>query len=945
MKTKEKNSSSAAPEGDWRDTLNLPQTDFPMRADLPTREPEIARTWEAHDVYRKTVDRPGAPVFVLHDGPPYSNGDIHLGHALNKTLKDIIVKYRAMQGFSAPYVPGWDNHGLPIEVNVMKEFRAKKETPDKVTLRKRCREYAAEYVARQRDQFKRLGIRGDWDDPYLTMSTVFEAEIVKVFGELAQKGFIYRGLKPVYWCPTDETALADAEIEYVEGKKDPSIYVRFPLKDDPHGVFPADAPKETCWTIIWTTTPWTIPSNLAVAVSPVFDYVVAKTASGDHYLVADALLKPTMEAAGIAESDYEVVKVVQGHTLHDLVFRHPLHGLGEPFDRDSVLVFADYVTTDDGTGVVHTAPGHGKEDFQTGQKYGLPVLQPVLSNGVYDETAGEFAGLHINEGGKKVIERLREAGNLLSEQQVVHSYPHCWRCHNPVIFRATVQWFMNIDHDGFRGKALDAIKTVEWYPGESINRISAMVAGRPDWCVSRQRAWGVGIPVFYYNGEPIITPESVAKVYEMTLREGSDAWYEKTPREILGDDWVCPLGGSVDEYTKETDVLDVWFDSGSTCRAVLEHRPELHYPADVYLEGSDQHRGWFNSSLMIGTATRGEAPYRQVITNGWTLDDKGKAMHKSAGNAIPPANVVQMYGADVLRLWVGSTNYFEDVRLGQKILDQTANAYRGIRNPIRFLLGGLYDFDPAKDRVAPADLTELDRYALDRLQRLIGEVTRGYETYEFHRAIRAINDYCAGDLSAFYLNVIKDRLYASGANSRERRSTQTALYDICSSLVRMLAPILSFTAEEAWQMLPGATALYPSVELAPFPAPDTALLDEELAARWRDLLTLRDEVNKALEEAKANGLKKPMETRVTLAGDFPAAEGFSDEDLALVFVVSQVERKAAADGSGPQVQVGAAIGRKCERCWLIKRDVGADTLFPKLCERCADVLRARNAAG
>jgi isoleucyl-tRNA synthetase len=929
---------------EYKNTLNLPQTDFPMKAELPTREPEIARTWAENDVYARTANRPGAESFVLHDGPPYSNGDIHLGHALNKILKDVIVKYKAMRGFAAPYVPGWDNHGLPIEVNVMKEFRKAGQTPDKVTLRKRCREYAAEYVQRQRGQFERLGVRGDWANPYLTMSEVFEATIVKVFGELMDKGFIYRGLKPVYWCPTDETALADAEIEYVEGKKDPSIYVRFPLARDPHGVFEG-APKERCYTVIWTTTPWTIPANVAVAVSPTFEYVVAKTAAGDFYLVAEALLKATMEAAKVEE--YEVVRTLPGRDLSGLAFSHPLVSIGAPYDRDSVLVHADYVTTDDGTGVVHTAPGHGKEDFATGQAYGLPTLQPVRSNGTYDETAGEFAGLNLKDGGQKVIERLREVGNLLAEQEIVHSYPHCWRCHNPVIFRATVQWFMSIDHDEFRQRALGMIDNVKWYPGDSINRISAMVGGRPDWCISRQRAWGVGIPVFYVNGQPVATPESVAKVYELTLREGSDAWYEKTPREILGDDWVCPHGGSVDDYVKETDVLDVWFDSGSTCRAVLETRPELRYPADVYLEGSDQHRGWFNSSLMIGGATKGEAPYRQVVTNGWTLDEKGKAMHKSAGNAVPPENVVKLYGADVLRLWVGSVNYFEDVRLGENILKQTAENYRKLRNTLRFLLGALYDFDPGKHTVGPEALTEVDRWAMDRLQRLIAEVTRGYEAYEFQRATRALLDYCTVDLSAFYFSVLKDRLYADAADSETRRSSQTALYAIASALCRMLSPILSHTAEEAWQSLPGAKETAPSVELAVFPEPDPLYQSDAVAERWRTLFLLRDQVNVALETARNEGkVKQSLEAKVTLSGAHmtgaePLAQAlapFTDEDLAMLFVVSQVERdpKGAAG-----ITVGAPKGGKCERCWLIKADRGVDPLHSQLCGRCADVVRGR----
>ena len=923
---------------EYQNTLNLPKTDFAMKADLPTREPGIAQTWAVNDTYAKTADRPGADRFILHDGPPYSNGDLHMGHALNKILKDFIVRYKSLTGRAAPYVPGWDNHGLPIEVNVVKEFRAKKQVPNKITLRKRCRAYAGEFVERQKTQFQRLGIRGDWEHPYLTMSTEFEAEIVRTFADLVDKGFVYRGMKPVYWCPVDETALANHEVEYVEGKKDTSIFVRFPLKADPHGVFAGSAPTR-CYTVIWTTTPWTIPSNVAVTVAPTFDYVVAETGAGDFYLVAHALLARTMEAAGI--DGYRVVRRVSGRDLSGLVFRHPLHASGGVFDRDSVLVHGDYVTVEDGTGVVHTAPGHGAEDFQTGQTYGLPMIQPVLPNGVYDASAGEFEGLNLADGGKQVIVRLREVGNLLAEQEIVHSYPHCWRCHNPVIFRATVQWFMNIDHDEHRLKALDAIKGVDWFPSESINRISAMVAGRPDWCLSRQRAWGVGIPVFYCGAcdEPVMNRESMDAVHALTLREGSDAWFEKSPIEILPAGFVCPhCGAGADGFTKETDVLDVWFDSGSTCRAVLELRPELRFPADVYLEGSDQHRGWFNSSLMIGVATRSQAPFRQVISHGFLLDEKGRAMSKSAGNGIAPAAVVEQYGADVLRLWVASIDYFEDVRFGPNILKQTAEGYRKIRNTLRYLLGAVSDFQPGSDTVGLESMEEIDRWALDRLQSVVAEVTAGYDAYEFQRATRAILDFCSIDLSSFYVDVLKDRLYASAPNDAVRRSSQTALYEIASALCRLLSPILPHTAEEAWQLLPGATSdVSPSVELTVFPVPDPLYTDAALYEKWSLLLVVRDDVNRALEnEKKAGTVKKTLEARVTIGGATDATLGFTDEDLATLLLVSQVERRPD-DPSG--ITIAPAQGVKCARCWLIKRDVGGDSVYPDICGRCAAAVR------
>ena len=889
------------------------------------------KTWATHETYKKTALRPGHDPFILHDGPPYSNGDIHMGHALNKILKDTIVKYKAMRGFAAPYVPGWDNHGLPIEVNVAKEFRKAGTTPDKVTLRRRCREYAEEFVQRQREQFQRLGVRGDWSNPYLTMNRDFEAAIVKTFGEMAEKGFVYRGLKPVQWCVTDETALADAELEYKD-VKDSSIYVRFPLRKDPHGVF-MDTPHDRCFTIIWTTTPWTIPANVAVTVSATFDYVVAMTDAGDVYVVAQGLLEKTMQAVGV--ESYEVLRVLLGRDLSGLVFKHPL------FDRDSLLVHAEYVTLDAGTGVVHTAPGHGKEDFDTGQAYDLATVQPVQNNGVYDETAGEFAGLHVFKAGNaRVIERLKEEGMLLAQQEYLHSYPHCWRCGNPVIFRATVQWFMSIDHDGFRERAIDAINSVEWFPSESVNRITAMVAGRPDWCLSRQRAWGVGIPVFYYKGQPVLTKQSVNAVYEMTLRDGSDAWYEKEPHEILPADFVCPFGGDVAEYTKETDVLDVWFDSGSTCRAVLELRPELSFPADVYLEGSDQHRGWFNSSLMVGVATKEAAPYRQVITNGWTLDDRGKAMHKSAGNAVPPSQIVNEYGADVLRLWVGSVNYFEDMRIGANIFKQTAENYRRVRNTLRYLLGGLYDFEPGRDTVSPDTLTELDRWALDKLQLLIEECTKGYEGYEFQRVSRAVNDFCATDMSSFYLDVLKDRLYADAVDSPTRRSSQTAMHEIASVLTRLVAPILCHTSEEVWQMLPGATDLSPSVELTVFPEADPIFTDLTLRERWKSVLAFRDQVNRELEGARQAGvIKKSLEAKVTLQGDWDAAMGFSDADLETILLVSQVVRNPNAEET--KIVIGIADGSKCPRCWLIRRDIGADSRYADVCKRCADAVAVR----
>ncbi|MCC6442515.1 MAG: isoleucine--tRNA ligase [Armatimonadetes bacterium] len=910
---------------DYRETLNLPKTDFPMKADLARREPEFQKFWEENRIYEKSLEANPKGTFILHDGPPYSNGNIHMGHALNKILKDIIVKYKSLQGYAAPYVPGWDNHGMPIENEVAKEFRKAHKTPTRLEMRKRCREYAARFVDIQREQFKRLGVLGDWDNPYLTMSTGFESKIIEVFGELAQQGFIYRGLKTVNWCIYDETALAEAEIEY-NLKVSHSIYVRFPLKWDPKGLFDKSL---NAYTVIWTTTPWTIPANLAVAVSSGFDYVMVRSGN-DVYLLAKALLESTMKAAGI--EDYRVVKELKGSDLEGTVFKHPL------FDRDSALIFSGDVRPDEGTGVVHTAPGHGEEDFRLGQHYGLPILCPVDASGRFTEEAGPFAGLVTLKGGDEaVLEALRTSGHLMAEGNVEHSYPHCWRCHNPTIFRATVQWFMNIDHNGHRNRCLEEIRKVKWFPPESINRISSMVGNRPDWCLSRQRSWGVGIPIFFCKScdTEIMSKESCDAVAARVSEEGSDAWYERPAEELLPEGFACPECGGT-EFTKETDILDVWFDSGSTCRAVLETRPHLSYPADVYLEGSDQHRGWFNSSLMVGTGTKGQAPYRQVITNGWMLDAQGRTMHKSWGNVISPLELIQKNGADVLRLWVSSTNYFEDVRLGDEIIKRVTDAYRRLRNTFRFLLSNLYDFNPSQDRVAAEDLMELDRWAMLRLQQVIEQAAAAYEGYEFHRVYHTVHNFCAVDLSAFYLNVLKDRLYASAPASRERRSAQTVLFDLCSALARLLAPVISHTAEEVWRYLPGERT--ESVFLADFPQPDARFQDEALAALWERIREARDEAYRVLEEARQSGqIAQSLEAAVTLACPpdlYELLEPYASQ-LSEVLIVSGANLVPAPT---LEVTVTPAPGTKCERCWLVLPTVGQSREHPGLCQRCADVV-------
>jgi len=926
---------------DYSTTLNLPEPDrknpngldtsqsgIPLRANLAQRELQFLDFWSRENVNAERLNTDTSQgSFILHDGPPYSNGNIHIGTAMNKILKDIIVKYKAMQGFYAPYVPGWDNHGLPIETAVTKEFREKKLVPTSTELRKRCREYAADWVQKQKEQFKRLGIIGDWDNPYLTMHPKFEAAILDVFADLVGKGFIYRGVKPVHWCVTDRTALADHEVEYAD-RTDSSIYVRFPVANDPHNVFDGYSLGK-CYIAVWTTTPWTIPANVALAVNPDFDYAVIEY-KGDRYVVATGRLQSLAQCFG---DEPTVLRIVPAQDLAGMVSVHPI------LPRKSPVVFADYVTLADGTGVVHTAPGHGREDFMTGQKYGLPTLSPVDDAGRFTVDAGNsLEGLTIWEGNKAVIDLLEQAGALLAREEITHSYPHCWRCHHPVIFRATAQWFMSIDHDGFRAKALACIKDVAWYPSESVNRINAMVGGRPDWCLSRQRAWGVGIPVFYCeqcDGE-VLSKEIILHVRDLVAEHSSDIWFEKAAEDLLPVGYCCPkCGGS--KFRKETDIFDVWFDSGSTNVAVLASGrwPELSWPADVYLEGGDQHRGWFNSSLMVGVATKGSAPYRQVVTHGWTLDEKGKAMHKSVGNAVAPDEIVTKFGADVLRLWVGSSDYLADVRLGKNVVEQVAESYRRLRNTLRFGLSNLYDFNPDFDAVAYSHLPSIDKYALHLLAKLIADVTSFYDVYEFHRATQAIHQFCTTDMSAFYMDIVKDRLYADGTSSLSRRSAQTVLFEVTSSLSRMLAPVLSFTSEEVWQKLnlPGKPA---SVALAAFPTSRVEFISEELDRKWLELRRLREEVFKVIETARqAKEIGKPLEASVTVAADGDTYELLTsiEGELSALWLVSEVivERSPGATS----ISVKPATGVKCGRCWLVKRDVDEGSA---LCGRCRNVL-------
>ncbi len=941
----------------YRETLNLPaehQT-IPMRANLPEQEPRWQAFWREMNLYAQMLAKP-APNgdFILHDGPPYSNGDIHMGHALNKVLKDIIVRSYAMRGYRTPYVPGWDNHGMPIENAVSQQFLQEGKTPTKVELRRACREYAWHFVNVQREQFKRLGLVGDWERPYLTMDYAFEAGLVRIFGELVQRGYIYRDLRPTLWCPTCQTALAEAEVEYAPKVSD-AIYVRFP-------VLTSNLPELSnpqAYILIWTTTPWTIPANLALAVHPDLDYAIVRI-DGARYVMGRSLVERTMALLGM--SGYEIVRTVKGNQLMGTVAQHPL------FERESPVVLADYVLAEEGTGVVHTAPGHGAEDFYTGKQYGLPILCPVDERGIFTDEAGEFAGLPIApEGNRAIIERLREKGHLLHYAPYEHNYPHCWRCDSPLLFRTTVQWFMSIDHNAHRQRALEAIRGVRWIPPESEARITAMVQNRPDWCLSRQRAWGVGIPAFYCTAcnEPLLQPELIERVASIIEREGSDVWFDQpadyflnrstgvSPIEQNRNTGVSPVsmpsevrcprcGGN--EFRKDTDVLDVWFDSGSTHRLVLETRPELRWPADLYIEGSDQHRGWFNSSLMVAIGTKDAAPYRMVITHGFVLDGEGRKMSKSEGNVVDPLEVVQQMGADVLRLWVASTEYFEDVRLSNEILKFVADAYRQIRNTLRFIVGNLADFDPTRDAIPYSELLELDRWMLARLQEYVRYCLNAYERFEYHLFYHETRRFCNVELSAFYLDVLKDRLYASAASDPARRSAQTVLLEVASALTRLLAPVLVHTMEEVWQRLP-IPDKPASVHLAEFPTVREEWLDKSLLERWERILDLREEVNRVVESAKnEKRIPNPQSARVrlfvggelyVLLSRYPT-EPTPDNLLARVFGVSQAE--VYPSEGGLRIEVDVAPGTKCARCWLILPDVGTHPNYPDLCGRCVKVV-------
>ena len=921
---------------DYGNSLNLPSTDFPMKAGLPAKEPHILELWENSGLYAKMRQkRKGSASFILHDGPPYANGNIHMGTALNKVLKDIINKYHFMCGYDIPYIPGWDTHGLPIEHQVIKSKNVKREEVSPLQLRRLCRDYALKYLQIQREQFKRLGVVGDWDHYYVTLDPAYEATQVGIFGEMAAKGYIYRGKKPVYWCPGCETALAEAEVEYQE-RTSSSIFVRFPVVDNKGKWHDQYRPA---YVIIWTTTPWTIPANLAVALHPDHEYSLVKY-DGAYYLMAANLQDAVLQVIGAGKG--ERCAVFKGNELEGVVCRHPL------FPRSSPVVMADYVTLEHGSGCVHTAPGHGQEDYETALRYQLPIFVPMDSRGVFTEEAGEFKGLRFDKGNTAVNEALRREDALLSLSTINHQYPHCWRCKGEVIFRATEQWFASIRD--FRDTVLQAVKGVRWTPAWGEGRMHNMIAERRDWCISRQRLWGVPLPIFYCRdcAEPVLLPESIAAVQELFRREGSDAWFRYAAEEILPAGFACPACGG-HEFRKEQDIMDVWFDSGSSHAAVLGAREELSWPADLYLEGSDQFRGWFQSSLLTAVATRGAPPFRGVLCHGWVVDGAGKKMSKSLGNVIAPEDIIKNYGADILRLWVSSADFTSDVHLSDGIIKQLTEVYRKIRNTCRFLLGNTWDYQADIHAVPYRSLEEIDRWALCRLSKLVQKTARAYESYEFHQVFHAVHNFAVVDMSNLYLNIVKDRLYVLDKNDPSRRAVQTVLEIVLRTLTVIIAPVLSFTAEEIWSHMPRRET--ESVLLGDWPILPAEYEDETLAQRWDTIFRVRESVNAVLEKGRRESLiGNSLEAMIDLYPNehlFAALQDYRSQ-LAAIFIVSDCCLHEAVEepekGSTETLEAGFYInlkrapGSKCARCWMISPTVREQTQDGGICARCAEIL-------
>ena len=926
---------------DFNATLNLPKTDFPMRAGLPKREPEMLKNWEEMDIYNEMLKKnEGHPRFSLHDGPPFSNGNIHMGHALNKSIKDFIVRSYAMRGYYTPYIPGWDNHGMPIESAIIKEQKLNHKAMSVADFRSACEAYARKYVGIQREGFKRLGVIGDWEHPYCTMNKGFEADEIRIFGKMYRNGHIYKGLKPVYWCAKDETALAEAEIEYQD---DPctTVYVKFPMFDHQGKLSHLDTSK--LYFVIWTTTIWTLPGNLAIALHPDEQYSIVKAPNGEMYIMADALTAKVMKIGGF--DSYEFVESHPGSFYENMLAKHPF------LDKTSRLVLADYVTMDSGTGCVHTAPGFGADDYQTCMRYGMEMVVPVDDQGRHTDYAGKYAGLKTDESNPIILADMKEAGSLFASEEIVHSYPHCWRCKSPIIFRATPQWFCSVD--SFKEDAVKACEDVRWLPAWGKDRMAAMIRERADWCISRQRRWGLPIPVFYCDDchKSVCTEESIEAVASLFEEKGSNAWFDMEAEDILPAGFKCPHCGGT-HFTKETDTLDGWFDSGSTHYAAMK-RDQGFWPADMYMEGGDQYRGWFQSSLLVAVGALGMgAPYRECLTHGWTVDGEGKAMHKSLGNGVDPAEMIKEFGADIVRLWAGSADYHVDVRCSKEIFKQLSQNYLKFRNTARYCLGNLDGF-AADDLVKPEDMEELDRWAITKLNALIEKVDEAYNNYEFHVVSHAINDFCVVELSSFYLDIIKDRLYCEDKNGLKRRSAQTALYLILDSMAKMFAPILAFTCDEIWLSMPHREGddkrnIVLNVMNKPFAE---YALDADEMAKWDKLIALRGDVNGVLESARANKrIGKPLEAAVTLRAGSEEAKALvgavSDMNLSELFIVSRclISDDEPAEGAvvgqganvpGLTVSVIEAPGVKCPRCWMHSEQADPET---GLCPRCAAVV-------
>lgn len=927
---------------DYGATLNLPKTSFQMKANLPNKEPKFIKMWQEQEIYFKGIDK-DKPSFILHDGPPYANGEIHIGHALNKILKDIILKYKRLRGYNAPYIPGWDTHGLPIELKVTEKLGSKAKEMTPAEIRELCAEYAKKWVGIQREGFVRLGVLGDWENPYLTLKPEYEAKQLEVFGELYENGYIFKGLKPIYWSPVTETALAEAEIEY-KNVSSPSIYVKMKANQD---LLDRIGMTEETWVVIWTTTPWTLPANVAISLNPDFEYGVYKTEKGNLILGKD-LAEQAFSAMEI--ENYELIKEVVGRDIERTTYQHPF------LDRTGLVILGTHVTADAGTGCVHTAPGHGQDDYVVGTRYGLPVISPINHKGVLTEDAGQFAGLFYAKANKEICTYLEGTGDLLKLKMIEHSYPHDWRSKTPVIFRATEQWFVNVEGSDIRERALKALDDVTFIPAWGRNRIGSMLETRPDWCISRQRVWGVPIPVFYNvaTGKEIFNRDILNRIIEIVKKEGTIAWVKYSAEELIGEELLEKYNLKDVELRKETNIMDVWFDSGVSHRAVLETRGDLLYrPADLYLEGSDQHRGWFQTSLLTSIGSTHDAPFKNILTHGFVNDGEGKKMSKSVGNTVVPADVIKVYGADILRLWCASVDYREDVKISDNILKQMAEAYRRVRNTARYILGNSNDFNPNTDRVPYEQLMEIDKWALHKLEVLKRKVTENYDKYEFYNLFQDIHYFAGVDMSAFYLDIIKDRLYTEGTNSIERRSAQTVMTEILVTLTKMIAPILSFTAEEIWETLPEVLKDKESVLLTDWYKENDEYLNPEIENKWVEIIKVRKEANKSLEKARQGKdriIGNSLDAKVMLHSTDAEIQKFlveNREKLELALIVSEVEIVENIDETFTKgeeatdlyIKVLHAEGEKCERCWKYSKELGKDPEHPTLCPRCASVLK------